>query len=105
MLAGRKDGKMAKRRFKKSRRGGSKKLPLAIMVPMAVAGYETGKYLFAGDTKNAAYVMSGMRADGTFSSGRLIQTYAPIAAGVVVHKIAGRVGVNRYIPKWIPVSI
>ena len=96
---------MARGRSKKSRRGGSKKLPLAIMVPMAATAYESGKYLMAGDTANAAYVFSGIDSAGNLQTGRLLKTYAPMLAGVVIHKGAARLGVNRYIPKWLPVSI
>jgi hypothetical protein len=35
----------------------------------------------------------------------LARTYGPILMGVVVHKVASRMGVNRVIPKWIPLSI
>ncbi len=95
---------MAKRRGKKSRRSGRAKLPLAIVVPMAVPAVEAGKYLMAGRLPEAAYVMSGIDINGKFHANRFLQTYAPMAGGVIAHKLAGRF-VNRYIPKWLPVSI
>ena len=93
------------RRFGKKRRGSSsKKLPLAIVVPMAIPVIEAGKALMAGEYDNARYIMTGVDGMGRFKTSRLIETYAPVVAGVVVHKVAGRY-VNRYIPKWLPVSI
>lgn len=96
---------MAKRRYGK-RRGGSrsKKLPLSIVIPMAVPAIQAGKHLMAGQMPEAAYVMTGIDINGQFHAGRLVQTYAPMVGGVLVHKFAGRF-VNRYIPKWLPVSI
>jgi len=96
---------MARRRGKKSRRGGSKKMPLAVVAPMAIVAYEAGHYAVKGDMDNAKYVLTGVRRDGTWSSGRTMQTYTPVLVGVVIHKAASRLGVNRYIPKWLPVSI
>ena len=106
MLAGRKDGKMAKRRYGKKRRsGGSKKLPLAIALPLGMAGAQAAKYAMAGNFTSAQHVFTGIQADGGFDQGRMMATYVPILAGVVIHKGASRLGVNRYIPKWLPVSL
>jgi len=96
---------MARRKGKKGRRGGSKKMPLAIIAPMAFTGYEVGKYVMAGDMANAKYMVTGIDSAGKFKGGRVVETYLPIAAGVIVHKGAAALGVNRYIPKWLPVSI
>lgn len=95
---------MARRRSKKSRGGRSKKMPLAIVVPMAIPVVEAGKALMAGQYDSARYIMTGVDGMGRFNVGRMVETYAPVVAGVVVHKFAGRF-VNRYIPKWLPVSI
>jgi len=94
------------RRGRKSRRGhgGSKKLPLAIIVPMAIPAVEAGKAIMAGQYDMARYIMTGVDGMGRFNASRLGETYIPVVAGVVVHKVAGRF-VNRYIPKWLPVSI
>jgi len=94
------------RRNKKHRRSGSKKLPLAIVVPMAVAGVQVGQQIMAGNYNGAVERMTGYDPAGKhFDSNSFLTTYAPIAVGVVVHKVAGRAGVNRYIPKWLPLSI
>ena len=96
---------MARYKRKKSHRSGSKKLPLAIVVPMAATGYKVGKMMMAGDTGGAVLNMTGIANDGSFHSEYVVRTYAPMLAGVIVHKGAARLGVNRYLPKWLPVSI
>lgn len=100
---------MARRRFgKKHRSGGSKKLPLSIVVPMAVVGYGVAKDAMAGNMNMAALRMTGFDAaspSNKFKPEYLVATYGPIMAGVLVHKVASRMGANRYIPKWIPLSI
>jgi len=91
---------------KGKRRGGSrsKKLPLAIVIPMAIPAIEAGKAIMGGQYDTARYIMTGVDGMGRFVPGRMVETYAPVVAGVVAHKFAGRF-VNRYIPKWLPVSI
>ena len=98
---------MAKRRYGKKRGGSrSKKLPLAIVVPMAVAGMQVARQAMAGNYNGAVERMTGYDPAGKhFDVNSFMTTYAPIAVGVVVHRVAGRAGVNRYIPKWLPVSI
>lgn len=100
---------MARRKYGKKRRsGGSKKLPLSIAVPMGVVGYSVAKDAMAGNVNMAALRMTGFDAaspSNKFKPEYLVATYGPIMAGVFVHKIAGRMGANRYIPKWLPVSI
>ena len=97
---------MARRKYGKKRRsGGSKKVPIAVVGPIALLGYQAAKFALAGDMNNAGYVLTGVNSGGNFNMGRVIQSYTPIAAGIVVHKIASRAGVNRYIPKWLPLSI
>lgn len=98
---------MARRRRKKSRRSGSRKLPLAVVVPMAVSGYyNVAKPIMAGNHEGGLANLTGYDTrTGKFEPQRYVYTYGPILAGVVIHKIAGRVGANRYIPKWLPVSI
>jgi len=97
---------MAKYRGKKRRSGGrSKKMPLAIVVPMAVPAMLAAKYAMAGNFTSAQHVFTGIQADGSLDTGRLMATYVPMLSGVIIHKAAGRLGVNRYLPKWLPVSI
>lgn len=101
---------MARRRSKKSRRPGKKKLPLAIMIPAAFSTYNyVLEPVFKGDMgraqRQAAYYMGGMQQDGSgFQLDGPMKFYGPMVAGVIAHKVAGRF-VNRYIPKWLPVSV
>lgn len=86
-------------RFKR-KRGGSRKaksIPIAIAVPLAVSAVDTFKYAQGGNWKSAAYVWTGVNENGGFDSSRIVKTYMPLAAGVVVHKIANRVGVNNFV--------
>lgn len=97
-------------RKKKSRGGRSHKVPLSIVAPMAVVGYGIAKNAMEGPSgQNMAVLkMTGFDMGSTsdrFKPMYLVGTYGPVAAGFLVHKMAGRLGVNRYIPKWMPVSI
>lgn len=99
---------MAKK--KRGRRGGSKKIPLAVVAPMAVVGYKIAKEAMTGATgQNMAVLrLTGWDAGSTtdnFKPNYLIGTYVPVLAGVIVHKGASRLGVNRMIPKWLPFNI
>jgi len=102
---------MARRRYGKKKGGSrSKKMPLAIVAPMAVVGYGIAKDAMSGASgQNLAIAkLTGFdrgSSSDSFKPMMLVQTYGPVAAGVIVHKMAGRMGVNRYIPKWLPVSI
>jgi hypothetical protein len=40
------------------------------------------------------YIFTGIGADGQFHADQIMRTYAPMAAGVVIHKMAGRFGLN-----------
>jgi len=96
------------RRSKKKGGSRSKKMPLAIVAPMAVVGYGIAKDAMSGNNNMAVLKMTGFDMGSTsdrFKPQYLIGTYGPLAAGVIVHRFAGRMGVNRYIPKWIPVSV
>jgi hypothetical protein len=101
---------MARRGRKSRRSGGRKKIPLAIVAPMAFSAYNyVLEPVLKGDMGRAqrqtAYYMAGMQQDGSgFQLDGPLKFYGPMIAGVVAHKVAGRF-VNRYIPKWLPVSI
>jgi len=96
---------MARYKRKKSHRSGSKKLPMAVAVPLAYTGYNMAKQFMGGNTAYPVYALTGMTANGDFQGAQIVRTYVPILAGVVAHKAASRLGVNRMIPKWIPFSI
>ena len=94
---------------RKKRHGSrNRKLPLAIAAPVGIAALDIGKDVMAGDKIRAIVKLTGYDIGSTtnrFKPEYLLGTYVPIALGVVVHKVANRVGVNRMIPKWLPVSI
>ena len=95
---------MAKRRYKKSRRGGSKKLPLAIAVPVALPIIDAAKMAMSGGTSDQVlYKLMGFNSGGV-DKAKVVTIAAPILGGIVAHKVAGKY-VNRYLPKWLPVSI
>lgn len=102
--------KMARRRYGKRRGSRSKKIPMAVTVPMAIPMIRSvGVLMSGGSTENMgqslAQIWAGIGTDGKVHGDALAMTYVPILAGVIVHKAAGRLGVNRYIPKSIPLSI
>ena len=78
-------------------------LPLAVLagfVPLGVGTIETAQLAIAGKPEAAARHMS-IVATGYdpekrhFYTSALMKTYTPLIAGMVVHKVAGWVGVNR----------
>jgi hypothetical protein len=91
---------------KKKRLGGSrsKKLPLAVAVPLAIPIIAAGRAaLSGGSADDITYKLMGFNAGGV-DMAKVAQIGVPIVGGVLVHKFVGR-AVNRYIPKWLPVSI
>ena len=112
-MAGQTVGKMAKRYKRKARHGGgSKKLPLAIAAGVAVPVYTYAlEPLLANDTARAQRQINYYAfGQPEVSGGKLqldgpIKFYGPMIMGVLAHRFAAHMGVNRYIPKWIPVCI
>jgi len=99
---------MAKRRYGKKKGGSrSKKMPIAVFAPMAVplirAYQQTGTYGAKMDRLTRS--ITGVSIDsGQFNVADALPYWMAQGAGIVVHKVAGKT-VNRYIPKWVPVSL
>jgi len=96
---------MAKK--KRSRGSGNKKIPLTILAPAAYPAVDAVKAAMDGDVSQGLKILVwryGGVDDNGFKVQRVVQTYGPVLAGVIVHKAANRVGLNRYIPKWMPVN-
>ena len=90
MLAGRRIGKMAKYRRKKSHRSSKMTVPVAIMLPVAAVGYQAYKSMRAGDTRAPVRMFTGYdMATGDFNPSALIAGIGPIVLGGLVHKFAG----------------
>lgn len=95
---------------KKHMRKSRQKLPLAIMIPLALPVIDVAKRVSDGkfdsnDQKMLIYNMTGYNtATKTWNAVGPMQTYGPILLGVGVHKFVGK-HVNRYIPKWLPVGL
>lgn len=100
---------MAKRRYKKARRSGKKKLPLAVAGGVALPMYNyIGEPILHGDTaramRQANYYAFGRQEDGSgFQLAGPMMFYGPMILGVAAHKLVGK-HVNRYLPKWLPVN-
>lgn len=77
---------MARRNRRKRRGSGKMTLPMAILAPVAMAGYQV--YQQRANPVEAQYVLTGIGSDGNFHMDRVIKTYAPMAAGIVIHKLA-----------------
>ena len=98
---------MARRRFGKKKRSGkrNKAIPVAIVAPLAMPAinYVLPKVM-SGDIKGAAQSLAleyaGIGADGKFYPRQLVEAYVPLAMGIVVHKMAGKFGINRYARKY-----
>lgn len=98
---------MARKKHMRKSRG---KLPLAIMIPLALPVLDVAKRVSDGkfdanDQKMLIYNMTGYNTTTkTWNAVGPMQTYGPMVLGVLAHKVVGK-RVNRYIPKWIPVGI
>ena len=67
-------------------------VPVAIIAPVAGLAIAIAKDKNA--QANLGYIMTGYN-DGKFDTGRVVMTYGPMLAGLVIHKAAGRFGLNR----------
>ena len=88
---------MARRRSKKSRGSRKMTMPLAVVAPVALLGYDIATDVLGGQMDVAKAKLTGVTSDGRFDPKVLVKYYGPILAGVVVHKAAGMFGVNRVI--------
>ena len=93
---------------KKHHRSGSKKIPLAVVVPLALPVIAAGRVAIAGGNGNdVIYQLMGIGQSGGHSAvntEKALSIGVPIVAGVLVHKFIGK-HVNRYIPKSIPFGV
>ena len=86
---------MAKRKHKRSGRKGGKAIPVAVVGPLVIAGMPVLKELATGDITGAADLAKTQFA----SPAAVTSTYVPFLMGIIAHKVATRVGVNRYARK------
>jgi len=77
---------MARRGRKKGRRSTKMTLPMAMLAPVMMAGYQV--YQQRASPVEAQYILTGIGADGNFHADRVLKTYAPMAAGLIIHKLA-----------------
>ncbi len=90
------------RRSRARRRAGFT-LPVAVVAGFAPLGFgllSAAKRALAGDTAGAAQEATiratGYNTDtGMFHWPVFMQSYGPILVGIIVHKLAGKFGVNR----------
>ena len=75
----------------------AKAIPVAVAAPLVAVGMEAASYAMAGSYGNMKWMFTDITDSGDFQGGRLIKTYGPLAAGVVVHKVANRVGANNIV--------
>lgn len=96
---------MAKAR--KHRRSGGMTIPLAVVAgfaPLAMGELGAVKRALSGDTagasQQAVIYATGYNMDTkSFHWPTFVGSYGPILAGMLVHKLAGRMGVNRALSK------
>lgn len=96
-----------RRVYVKAKRRGRRKmtLPLGLIIPSAMVGYQAVKIgMNSGGSTGANWFigsMTGIRPDAkekgwkTFHAARLTEGLLPIALGAVTHKIAGKLGINK----------
>jgi len=88
-------------RFRK-KRGGSRKaksIPISIAVPLVAVGYT--QVVVPAMQKNTREVVKNLTgydiSANKFVPSEMVATYAPLAAGWLVHKVAGRTGINNHV--------
>lgn len=89
---------------KVKRRRGKGRLSLAVLAGFLPMGIDVIEQLKAGSMAGAGHVvvanLTGYQMwDRKWSFQTLVKGMAPIALGVVVHKVASRLGLNRMIGK------
>lgn len=92
---------MAKHR--KGRRHGKGAIPLAVVLPAAIpavrAYRDVGGFNKALPEQLALYYTGVRGSTGTFESGYVTQMAMPIIAGIIIHKAASKLGINRHVTK------
>ena len=92
---------------KKSRKAGKMKMPITILAPAAYPAVDAVKAAIDGDFTRGLKILVwryGGVDDSGFNPQRVAQTYIPVLIGGIVHKGANKFGLNRYIPKWMPIN-
>lgn len=90
---------MSKKKNKKS--GKKKTLPLAVIAPMLAQGIYIGNEMMAPDvsmaekTSRVKYILTGVDASGNFHYEQVAGLYGSIVAGILIHKGANMLGINR----------
>lgn len=85
---------------KARRKSAGMTLPVAVLAgfaPLGVAALDGYKYSgFAGVGKRVALGLTGFNTeDQKWYPQEMLKVTAPILAGILVHKLAGRLGINR----------
>jgi hypothetical protein len=91
---------MAKARAKARRKSAGPTLPVAVLagfVPLGVAALEGYKYNgWTGVGKRVSLGLTGFNTeDHKFYPAEMVKIVVPIVAGIGLHKIAGKLGINR----------
>jgi hypothetical protein len=83
-------------KHKKSHRAKSKTIPVAVMAPIVFEAIILGKNAMSGSAglKSAKESVTGFDDNG-LRTDLLIDTYGPILAGLLIHKGAAYLGLNR----------
>jgi hypothetical protein len=82
-------------------------IPVAVIAgfaPLAIGEFHGLQRIMAGDRAGGTQEMviraTGYNTDNhSFNSAVFMETYGPMLAGFLVHKIAGKLGVNRALSK------
>lgn len=95
---------MAKAKTKKRRKSNGFTLPISVTAGMVAGLSEPAKRLIDGDYHNAAKAMSlrfvGYDPDSSsWHLSYLKKGLFPVLGGVVVHKVASKIGINRAIAR------
>lgn len=92
--------KYRNRPVKKRRRKAQATISMSMAAGIIAGLYTPGTYLLSGDTRNSMRFLSRNYTgydpmEGRFYTGDMKKGLVPLAVGALVHKIAGRTGINR----------
>ena len=89
--------KMARRRYKKSRRGGSKKIPVLATSGALVFGIKAYNGYKATGADGLMWNTVGVDVSGKFHPAKFVENMMPVIAGVGGSMVAGKMKANRYL--------
>jgi len=82
---------------KKHRRRAKKKIPVFATAGVVASGLTIAQGYKDYGNQGLKWFATGIGEDGAFHFDRAVQTYMPVAVGIIGSAVAGKLKVNRYL--------